>query len=169
MPKFVTPDGRADLERTTEALIDYLRAHGRGLGSIVGAKAIAQMFDVAVWQAHTCAVQARVQLRYDDEVLCARPGPGGGYFIAESEEEARLYGLQRSENTLTQIENIVKDVETALRGVVRSVPATEVYWRRTRNRLGGIAGELTKVRHELAVAAAQVPQLEAGSEGPPAA
>jgi hypothetical protein len=153
MPKFVSPDGRADLEATTDALIDYLRAHGMGLANLIGARAIAAMYDVRLWQAHTVAVQARVQLRFDDQNLCARPGPGGGYFIAETEEEARSYGLQRSETTLTQIENIVKDVETALRGVVRSVPGTELYWRRTRNRLTGIAGELTKVRHELAVAA----------------
>jgi hypothetical protein len=152
----------SDLERTTEELIDYLRQHGRGVGNLIGARQIAQMFDIQPWQATTCAVQARVQLRYDDENLCARRGNRGGYFIAETEEEARLYSLSRSENTLTQIDNIVKDVETALRGIVRSVPSTALYWRRTRTRLNGIAGELAKVRYDLALASGEAAQLEAG-------
>jgi hypothetical protein len=165
MPKFITPDGRADLEQTTDDLIEHLKAHGRGVGSTTSAGEIAQRYDIRLWQAHTCAFQARVQLRFDDLVLCGKPGPGGGFFIAASEEEARAYGLQRTETTLTVIENIVKDVETALRGVVRSAPSTELYWKRTRRRLNGIAGELTKVRHELVLAAAQEGSaLEQGEE-----
>jgi hypothetical protein len=161
MPRFVTPDGRADLEATTDALIDHLRRHGRGIGNLIGARAIATIFDIRPWQATAVAVMARVQLRDDDESLCARTGPGGGYFIARNEEEARLYGLRRSETTLTQIENITKDVEAALRGVVRSMPGTDLYWRRTKNRLNNIAGELTKVRHDLVVAAGSTELIEA--------
>jgi hypothetical protein len=153
MPKFVTPDGRADLERSTEELIEHLKQNARGLAHRIPAKEIAALYDLKLWQAHTCAFQARVQLRFEDEVLCARPGPGGGFFVAETEEEGRSYGLLRSETSLTMVENIVKDVETAIRGVVRSAPSTELYWKRTRRRLSGIAGELTKVRHELALAA----------------
>lgn len=160
MPKFVTPDGRADLEATTDALIDYLRASGRGVGNLIGARAIALMFDIKPWQAHAVAIQARVQLRLDNDVLCGRTGPGGGYFIAASEEEARLYSFRRTETTLTAIENMARDVETAIRGVVRSIPSSGVYWRRTRNRLNMIAGELTKVRHELTVGTAAPDLLE---------
>jgi len=162
MPKYVTPDGRADLEMTTEHLVDHLKAHCRGVENIIGATAIARLYDIPLWQARTCAFQARVQLRLEDENLCARRGRGGGFFVAASEEEARLYGLTRSETILTETENIVKDVETALRGIVRSAPSTELYWKRTRRRLTGIAGELSKVRHDLVLAAGgrELPELE---------
>jgi hypothetical protein len=164
MPKFVTPDGRADLETATEHLIDYLKSEGTGVENIVTAANIAQMYDIAVWQARTCAIQARIQLRFEDLNLCARRGPGGGFFIAATEEEARLYSLNRSEFVLTEIENVTKDVETALRGIVRSAPATELYWRRTRNRLNNIAGELARVREELALSAARA--LPEGDDDP---
>lgn len=164
MPQFVSPDGRADLERTTEALIDYLKKDGTGIANIISAREIAEKYDLKLWQAHTCAFQARVQLRFEDLNLCAKPGPGGGFFIAETEEEARAYGMARSERTLTEIETIVKDVETAIRGVVRSAPSgTELYWKRTRGRLNMIAGELTKVRAELAIAAATSAEIERGT------
>ena len=153
MPKFPTPDGRADLESTTEHLVDYLLANAVGISNIIGAHEVAEMYDIKVWQAHTCLFQARVQLRHVDSVLCGKRGVGGGFFVAETEEEARAYGLGRSEFTLTEIDNIVKDVEVALRGIVRSAPSTELYWKRTRSRLKFVAGELEKVRADLALGA----------------
>jgi hypothetical protein len=163
-PTFLTPDGRADLEHTTDDLIAYLKSNGVGLENIISAPEIAAKYDIKVWQAHTCAFQARVQLRLEDRNLCAKPGPGGGFFIAAGEEEARAYGVARSERTLTEIDTIVKDVETAIRGVVRSAPAgTEMYWKRTKRRLSDVAGELTKVRAELAVGAAAAAEIESGA------
>ena len=163
MPKFLTPDGRADLELTTDDLVEHLKANCRGLGTQISGSTIAQMYDIKWWQATTCAMQARVQLRLDDEVLCGRTGPGGGYFVAADEGEARAYGLQRTSGTLTAAENIVKDIETAIRGLVRSTPSTAVYWKRSRTRLNGIANELSKVRGELGIAAAAA----AGELDPP--
>jgi hypothetical protein len=156
VPKFVTPDGRADLEQITDDLIAYMKKKCVGVNNIIGARAIAERYAIKLWQAHTCAFQARVQLRFEDLVLSARRGPSGGFFIAETEEEARAYGLGRTEFTLTEMENIVKDVSAAIRGVVRSTPSTELYWKRTKNRLSGIATELDKVRGDLALAAGKV-------------
>jgi hypothetical protein len=164
MPKFVTPSGRVDLETTTDDLAEHLKAHHVGIAKIMGAKAIADKYDIKLWQAHTCVFQARVQLRFEDVNVCARPGPNGGFFVAENEEEARMYGLGRTETNLTVTENIVKDVEAAIRGIVRSAPSTEIYWKRTRRRLNGIAGELEKVRGDLALAAGRAAADAEGDE-----
>lgn len=164
MPKYVTPNGRADLDRTAEDLVSHLRRRARGAANIVGTKELSEMYDIKGWQVYTCMMAARSELRHDEEVLCSRTGPGGGWFIAETEEEARLFGIRRTETALTMIENTVLDMETALLGVVRSEPLMEPYWKRTRSRLVGVAKELTKVRYELTVAAVdadEVPEPEA--------
>jgi hypothetical protein len=153
VPKYVTPNGRADLDRTAEDLMTHLRRRARGVANIVGTKELTEAYDIKPWQIYTCMLTVKNNLRPDGEVLCSRTGPGGGWFIAETEEEARLFGLRRTETALTILENTVDDMAAALMGVVRSEPLMEPYWKRTRNRLVNVAQELTKVRYELAVAA----------------
>ena len=58
---------------------------------------------------------------------------------------------------------MIKDLQTALRGVVQSAPSTEIYWKRTRRRLTGIGEELDRVRHELALAAGEAAASESAS------
>lgn len=167
MPKHTTPNGRADLDRIGEDLLKHLRRHARGTANIIGTRQLCEMYDIKPWQVYACVTGARSELRLEDEVLCSRTGPGGGWFIAETEDEARLYGIRRTETALTMIENTVLDMETAVLGVVRSEPLMAPYWKRTRGRLVGVAKELTRVRYELTVAAVdaeEVPALEAGSE-----
>jgi hypothetical protein len=164
MPKFVTPAGRADLERTTEDLLSLLRTRARGAANIIGTKELAEFYDLKPWQIHACVMSARDELRHDHEVLCGRTGPGGGWFIAESEEEARQYGLRRSETALTILEHTLADIEAALLGVVRSAPMMEPYWKRSQSRLVKVAQELTRVRYELTIASVEG-QSEALGEG----
>jgi hypothetical protein len=167
MPKYVTPAGRADLDRTAEDLSNYLRQRARGAANIIGTKELSEIYDIKPWQVYTCMMVARDELRHDDNVLCSRTGPGGGWFIAETEEEARLFGVRRSETALTILENTLADMETALLGVVRSEPMMEPYWKRSRSRLVLVARELTKVRYELTVASVDVEDRPALDEGSP--
>ncbi len=169
MPKFVTPAGRADLERTAEDLVDHLRRRARGAANIVGTKKLAELYDLKPWQVYACVISVRDDLRHDQEVLCGRTGPGGGYFIAETEEEARQYGLRRSETALTILENTLLDMEAALLGVVRSAPTLGPYWKRSQSRILRVAHELTRVRYELTVASvgADADTLDEFEEGSP--
>src|SRR5437763_1806136 len=97
MPKYTTPTGRADLDRTAEDLVGHLRRRARGVANIVGTKELSELYDIKPWQVYACVMAARDELRHDDDVLCSRTGPGGGWFVAATEEEARQFGIRRTE------------------------------------------------------------------------
>src|SRR5215203_3584629 len=82
MPVYATPSGRVDIPRTTSAIIGHLKTGCRSILNLESAATIARRFDIPVWCAHYCLDHARRELRLEDLVLCGKPGPGGGYFIA---------------------------------------------------------------------------------------
>src|SRR3954447_15915849 len=103
MPTYTTPRGRIDVERTTDALVELFKSRGRGRANVMTAAEIADTFDIPVAQARQCARDARALLRAENELLCARPGRKGGWFIADQEEEARRYVVSRTYDTLSRI------------------------------------------------------------------
>jgi DNA-binding IscR family transcriptional regulator len=161
MPKYVRPGGYADLDKTTEALVEHFKTAGLGRKNIVSAQEIADRYDISLAQARQCAWAARITLRAENVVLAGRPGPGGGWYIADEEEQAREYVVRRSHDALTRIENTARDSRAAINGVVEKRPLTKPFWERTIGRLEGIEADLRRVQRDLEVGTEEA--LEAGS------
>jgi hypothetical protein len=167
MPMYVRPDGRTDLAQTTIALAAHFKDHARGRRNVMTAEEIADKYDITLGQAARCARGARVLLRAEDppEVLASRPGPGGGWFVADEEEQAREYAVRRSYDALSRIENIARDSRAAIRGVVSKAPLTRPWWSRTENQLDSIAGDLRRVQRDLQINAAAALEGGGSAEG----
>jgi hypothetical protein len=163
MPKFVTPQGRVDIEGATDALVGVFKSRGRGRANVITAAEIADDFDIPISAARECARGARVALRLENEVLAARRGRKGGWYIADREEEAREYVIQRTYDALSRIENIARDSRAAIAGRVADKPLTARFWKRDVRILENMEVELRKVQRDLEIEAATA-ALGAGDE-----
>jgi hypothetical protein len=150
MPRFVRPDGRTDLVRTAVDLATHLLANCRGGVNRIGAKDVAHIYGINQAQARDCAQRARDLIEPSLGTLCGKPGPKGGWWIAETEEEARSHQARRHQYEATHVRKSKRSARASRRGVVSGKPsAIQKAWAATEKGLSTVGHDLAEVRREL--------------------
>jgi hypothetical protein len=122
--KHLRPSGHLDRDLTAQDLADHLLRNCRGAARRVGSRELAAGYQIQVSEARDCAARARVIIEARDDVLCGKPGRGGGWFVANTDTELLSHLARRVQTERTHIENTRRAISAGQRSAIGQVPRT---------------------------------------------